>query len=345
MIGLALVTLVSVLAAGIVSTFRDAVDELWKDADAVTAQNNFSPLPVSVGQAASTAQGVEFVGNVRAGEARAFGDTFNATAVDPPTSRIFSIKWKDGSDAVLAQLGDDGSFVTEGFADDYDLAVGSPVELTFANGDRSGSSSRASSSRRPEGAVLARSPSRRKRGTASTSSRNLFSFVIMEGGQTDANRSALERQLTEFPNAKVATRSEFIDNQISGLSSVLNILYVLLALSVVVSLFGIVNTLMLTVFERTCEIGMLRAIGMSRRQVRRMIRHERDHVLIGGALGIVPASFSGACSSRAWTSSTSRSAAQPISPAVAAVIVGILAAIFPARRASRLNVLEALQYE
>ncbi|MGH3063096.1 MAG: ABC transporter permease, partial [Gaiellaceae bacterium] len=98
MIGLALVTLVSVLAAGIVSTFREAVDELWKDADyAVTAQNNFSPLPVSVGQAASTAQGVDFVGNVRAGEARAFGDTFNATAVDPPTSRIFSIDWKEGS--------------------------------------------------------------------------------------------------------------------------------------------------------------------------------------------------------------------------------------------------------
>jgi len=83
------------------------------------------------------------------------------------------------------------------------------------------------------------------------------------------------------------TRQQFVDNQISGLSSILNILYVLLALSVIVSLFGIVNTLVLTVFERTRELGMLRAIGMTRRQVRRMIRHESIvTALIGAALGI-----------------------------------------------------------
>src|SRR5262245_65856124 len=96
----------------------------------------------------------------------------------------------------------------------------------------------------------------------------------MNGGETDANRAALEGALRDFPNAKVATRQEFIDNQISGLNSVLNILYVLLALSVIVSVFGIVNTLVLTVFERTREIGTLRAIGMTRRKVRRMIRTE-----------------------------------------------------------------------
>ena len=349
MIGLALVTLVSVLAAGIVSTFRDAVDELWKDADyAVTAQNNFSPLPVSVGQAASTAQSVDFVGNVRAGEAQAFGDTFNATAVDPPTSRIFSIDWKEGSDALLAQLGDDGSFVTENFADDHDLAVGSPVELTFANGDRKEFVVRGifkpPTGGSPFGPVTV---SAQTWDRFNEQPRNLFSFVIMEGGQTDANRAALEQRLTEFPNAKVATRSEFIDNQISGLSSVLNILYVLLALSVVVSLFGIVNTLMLTVFERTREIGMLRAIGMSRRQVRRMIRHESViTALIGGALGIVlGVVLGGLLVARVDFIDFTLPVAQLIVFAIAAVIVGILAAIFPARRASRLNVLEALQYE
>ena len=84
------------------------------------------------------------------------------------------------------------------------------------------------------------------------------------------------------------TKQEFIDNQIAGLNSILNILYVLLALSVIVSLFGIVNTLVLTVFERTRELGMLRAIGMTRRQVRRMIRHESViTALIGGTIGIV----------------------------------------------------------
>ena len=118
--------------------------------------------------------------------------------------------------------------------------------------------------------------------------RNLYSFVKMEGGETDANQAALDEALTDFPNAKAQDRQAFIDNQISGLSSILNILYVLLALSVIVSLFGIVNTLVLTVFERTREIGMLRAIGMTRRQVRRMIRHESViTALIGAALGII----------------------------------------------------------
>ena len=138
-----------------------------------------------------------------------------------------------------------------------------------------------------------------------------------------------------------------MDNQISGLSSVLNILYVLLALSVIVSLFGIVNTLMLTVFERTREIGMLRAIGMTRRQVRRMIRHESViTALIGGVLGILlGVALGGLLVARVDFIDFTLPVGQLVVFAVAAVIVGILAAIFPARRAARLNVLEALQYE
>ena len=95
-----------------------------------------------------------------------------------------------------------------------------------------------------------------RRGTGSTSSpANLFSFVIMNGGQTTPTRRRWSRQLAQFPNAKVQTRSEFIDNQISALSSILNILYVLLALSVIVSLFGIVNTLVLTCSNERARSG------------------------------------------------------------------------------------------
>jgi putative ABC transport system permease protein len=116
---------------------------------------------------------------------------------------------------------------------------------------------------------------------------------------------------------------------------------------VIVSLFGIVNTLVLTVFERTREIGMLRAIGMTRRQVRRMIRHESVITsMIGGALGIVLGVVLGALLvARVDFIEFSLPVGQIIVFAIAAIIVGIVAAIFPARRAARLNVLQALQYE
>src|SRR5207249_8802439 len=161
------------------------------------------------------------------------------------------------------------------------------------------------------------------------------------------NTMALTDALKDFPNAKAQTRQQFKDNQIAGFTTVLNVIYVLLALSVVVSFFGIVNTLVLTVYERTRELGMLRAIGMTRRQVRRMVRHESVitaliGATIGIALGIV---LAGLLVARIDFIVLSVPVGQLIAFAVAAIIVGILAAIFPARRAARLNVLEALQYE
>jgi ABC-type antimicrobial peptide transport system permease subunit len=127
----------------------------------------------------------------------------------------------------------------------------------------------------------------------------------------------------------------------------LNLLYVLLSLSIVISLIGIVNTLVLTVFERTRELGMLRAVGMTRRQVRRMIRHESVITALLGAtiaipLGVALAAMVGKA---IGFSAVTIPWASLLVFAVAAVIAGLLAAIFPARRAARLNVLAALQYE
>jgi putative ABC transport system permease protein len=169
----------------------------------------------------------------------------------------------------------------------------------------------------------------------------------MRGDESEENTRALEAALADFPNAKSVTREEFVDNQIEGLNQVLNILYVLLALSVIVSLFGIVNTLVLTVFERTRELGMLRAIGMTRRQVRRMIRHESViTALIGGVLGIaLGILLGGLLIARVDFIEFTLPTGQIITFAILAIVVGILAAIFPARRAARLDPLEALQYE
>ena len=160
-------------------------------------------------------------------------------------------------------------------------------------------------------------------------------------------RSGWKRALADFPDAKIQTESQFKNNQEKGIDTLLNLLYVLLSLSIIVSLFGIVNTLVLTVFERTRELGMLRAVGMTRRQLRRMIRHESViTALIGAALGIpvgiVLALMVGqAIEYPAFTI--------PVGTLVvfviAAILAGLLAAIFPARRAARLNVLAALQYE
>ena len=348
MIGLALVTLVATLAAGIVNSFEGAVDDLFTGDYAITAQNNFSPIPVAAAEAAAQVPGVTAVGNVRTGEVRVFGSAEFATAVDPGTKEVLSLDWDQGSQDVLATLGRDGAFVDDGYADKHDLRIGSPVELTFPSGVTRTFRIRGifdpPSGGSPFGVVTV---------SAATwdeevqRPRNLYSFVKMRGGESDANQQALDRALADFPNAKAQNRQDFIDNQISALSSILNILYVLLALSIVVSLFGIVNTLVLTVFERTREIGMLRAIGMTRRQVRRMIRHESViTALIGAAIGIVLGLVLAALLivrvdfiefTFPWT--------QVIVFTVAAVLVGIVAAIFPARRAARLNPLEALHYE
>jgi len=128
---------------------------------------------------------------------------------------------------------------------------------------------------------------------------------------------------------------------------VLAMLYVLLGFSVIVSLFGMVNTMVLSVFERTREIGMLRALGMTRRQVRRMIRHESVITAsIGGVLGIALGIALGALLvARVDFIDFTLPVGQLVVFAIAAIVVGLLAAIFPARRAARLNVLEALQYE
>jgi putative ABC transport system permease protein len=348
MIGLALVTLVAVLAQGITATFEGAVDDLFIADYAITAQNNFSPIPTSAGKAAAAAPGIESIASVRSGQGRVFGKTEFVTAVEPETGSVIDVDWQEGSQAVFATLGRTGAFVDDSYADDHHLRAGSPISLLTPAGKTlhlvvkgifdppSGGS--------PFGHVTFSSSTF---DANYESPKNIFTFVQMRGDVTAANTKALKDALRRFPNAKSLTQDEFVDAQIGPLKDILNILYILLALSVVVSLFGIVNTLVLTVFERTRELGMLRAIGMTRRQVRRMIRHESVITsLIGGTLGIaLGIVLGGLLVARIDFIEFSLPVPQLVVFAIAAVIVGILAAIFPARRAARLRVLEALQYE
>jgi putative ABC transport system permease protein len=348
MIGLALVTLVSMLSAGIIANFKDSVNQLFTGDYAITAQNNFSPIPIAAGQAATRTPGALAVGNVRAGEGRLLGANHQLTAVNPAITSVIKLNWTHGSQAVLTSLGATGAFTDNGFASKHHLSVGSPLVVTTPTGTRiplivrgifkppSGGS--------PFGVVTM---------SAATWDRyysqpqNLYTLVKMTGGQTASNEAALKQTLGAFPNAKVQSRQSFVNNQISGLSSVLNILYVLLALSIIVSLFGIVNTLVLSVFERTREIGMLRAVGTTRRQIRRMIRHESViTAFIGSVLGILLGiAFGALLAARVSSISFVIPVGSLILFVVATWIVGLLAAIFPARRAAKLQPLEALAYE
>jgi ABC-type antimicrobial peptide transport system permease subunit len=261
---------------------------------------------------------------------------------------MFHLDWLKGSQQTMASLGDDGAFVDKDYAKAHRLVIGSPIVVTFATDARktfklqgifdppAGGS--------PFGQVTVSSQLFDR---SFQSPANVFAFIDVAGGVTAANTAKLNAALTTFPDAKIQTAAQFKKAQEQGLNILLNLLYVLLSLSIVVSLFGIVNTLVLSVFERTREIGMLRAVGLTRRQTRRMIRYEAvTTALIGAALGIPLGVGLGLLVGTAIGSFT---IAIPWGTLIAfvflAIIAGLIAAIFPARRASRLNVLEALQYE
>jgi len=179
--------------------------------------------------------------------------------------------------------------------------------------------------------------------------RNRFTLINVPGEPGAAQKADVEQGLEAFPDTRVQTRQEWIDKEDEEISQFLLLLYVLLALSVVISLFGMINTLALSVFERTRELGMLRAVGMTRRQTRRMVRHESVMVaLIGAALGLPLGIFLALLVTQALAQYDLQFAIPTgalITFVVVSVIAGIVAAILPARRAARLRVLEALQYE
>ena len=111
------------------------MNKIWTNADyAITAQNNFDPIPIAAADAAAKAPGVEAIGNVRTGDARAFGNNFFATAVNPAGGSMFKLEWKQGSQAVFSQLGADGFFTDDGYAKRHHLTLGSTIDMTFSTG-------------------------------------------------------------------------------------------------------------------------------------------------------------------------------------------------------------------
>jgi putative ABC transport system permease protein len=348
MIGLALVTTVGVLAAGLKAHFNGTIKQVYTANYFITSTDNFTPIGVASENALRHVPGVLVDTGVRAGDGQAFGSRISVTGVDPAVGEVVSIKWQAGGPRTPARLGANGAFVSKDYASQHHLRVGSPLEVETPSGARLHLAIRGISSTRkgetPYGDVTV---STQTFDTNYQDPQNISTFVNIRGGESTANTARLKAALRGFPDAKLQTKQQWTTNQLSGLNTLLNLLYVLLSLSILVSLFGIVNTLVLTVFERTRELGMLRAVGMTPRQVRRMIRHESViTALLGAALGIplgvVAALLVGAAIKY---SAFTVPVGTLVVFVIAAIVAGLVAAIFPARRAGRLNVLEALQYE
>jgi putative ABC transport system permease protein len=351
MIGVALVAFVGTLANGMKASNRGAIEDQVKADYVLTSQDGFTPYVAAAGDAVEKAGPVETASPVRYDLAKIDGKSQYLSGVDPATiTQVYNFDWKHGSDATLAQLGANGALVDKKFADQRHLKVGDSFPIVVAGGKETTAVVKGIYRAPPFFPIL---------GAASVAvpafdrlyerPRNEYTFVNVNGDASDATQKQLEQSVASFPDAKVQSRTDWITAQDQDFNDFLMTLYVLLALSVIVSLFGMVNTLALSVYERTRELGMLRAVGTTRRQARRMIRHEGVMTaLIGAALGLPLGIFLAALVTRALSQFDVRFSV-PVGTlvilTVVAILAGLVAALLPARRAARLNVLQALQYE
>ncbi|MGH2921353.1 MAG: FtsX-like permease family protein, partial [Gaiellaceae bacterium] len=351
MIGLALVTFVAVLSNGMKESNRGAIERQVTAEFAVTAQDGFTPFVASAGDEIARAPIVEVASSVRSGLGKAAGESGYVTGIDPRTiTQTYDFEWKDGSESALAGLGRFEAIIDKEFAESQNLSVGSRFQLLTENGKDTPLEVTAIYEAPPFYPLLGNvSIAQSYFDELYERPKNQFTFVNVKGEPNAAAEQQLERSISDFPDAKVQTRDGWIDQQNQDFDNFLVMLYVLLALSVIVSLFGMVNTLILSVFERTRELGMLRAVGMTRNQVSRMVRQESViTALIGAALGLPLGIFLAVLVTRALAQFNVEYAPpwrNLILFALIAMVVGIVAAVAPARRAARLNVLRALQYE
>jgi len=351
MIGLALIAFVATLGAGLRNSVKDALGKQVKADYVLTPSSNANmSFPAQTASALARAHGVEIVSAVRSDHANVFGSSTSVGGVDPATiGDVYRFAWKNGSDAALAHLRD-RAIVDSSYATKHHLRVGSTFTLQAPNGTTRQETVIATYDPPQADPVLPRIViSQAAFDSTFPTPHDTQAFLKVAGGPTPAITTDLKRTLTAYPDAKIQTRTAWVTAQGQTFDQVLDLFYVLLALSVIISVFGMINTLALAVFERTRELGMLRAIGMTRRQMRRMIRHESIvTALIGAALGLPLGVLLAALTTRALGSlgiGFHLPEQQLAYFVLLAVTAGTAAAALPARRAARLNILHALQYE
>jgi putative ABC transport system permease protein len=351
MIGIALVAFVATLAEGFKASNRQAIEEQVVADYVVTAQDGYTPFVAGIGDALAASRVPEVVSNVRTDVAEVNGDDADFSGIDPATIlATYRFDWTEGSDDVLADLGTTGAVVDADYADEHGIAVGTRLRILSAANKTADVRVVGLYEPHPFYPLLdSLSVSIALFDTLVDRPRNRWTWANVEGEPTDATRAPLEQAIAGYPDAQLETREEWILREDGDIGEFITFLYVLLAFAVLISIFGMVNTLVLSVYERTREIGMLRAIGMTRRQTRRMIRQESIiTALIGAALGLPLGIFLAALVTRAlgeFDLTFSIPWGQLVVLTIVAIVVGILAAITPARRAAKLDPLRAIAYE
>lgn len=346
-VGVALIAFGAIMAQGLQASTGTSIRQQVAADYVITPQSDVLAPDV---QHALAAAGIRSA-SVRAGTVHAFGTSQTMTGVSPAgIAGLYRFGWTGGpGSTALASLDAGGALVASDFAAAHHLKPGTLITAETTAGTTLRLIVRgvyAEPRLSPLlGAIII---------TTSLFDRSFTTpgdkaVLVSTGTQGPAGRAAIQAALKPFPTAQIDTLDEFITAQQAPVTTLLNVVYVLLALCVIISLFAIINTLALTVTERTREIGVLRALGMTRTQLRRMIRLEGQiTALIGAATGIAAGLLLAALAARTlsdWNIGFTIPWTTLAILLAGAFAAGTLAGAGPARRAARMNPLQALSYE
>jgi putative ABC transport system permease protein len=343
MVGLALVSAIAVFGSSLSSSVTQSIDNAIK-ADIVISPSNTmgsGSFGNTVATTAAAVPGVTASSTVYGGQFEVRGSIQSLVAVSTENlADTVILNMNSGSSDALAA----GALLIDAkTASSDNLSVGDTVPVKFAlTGD----------TRMPIGGIYQNNALIGSYLVSDAFYKSHFEnplpvAVLLTTDGSPGVQQAVGHALSGYPNVKVQSRAQFQASQAAQVNQLLGLVYALLALAVIIALIGIVNTLMLSVFERTHEIGLLRAVGMRRRQVRAMIRSESVILAVFGAvIGIVVGTLLGlalvsSLHSQGITSTTVPWTSLVIFLVLAGVL-GLIAASWPARRAARLDVLAAI---
>jgi putative ABC transport system permease protein len=346
MIGLGLIAMVSILSASLKASFDAALQDTLR-ADLVLTSSSFLPFSQEVAARTADVDGVEAVSAFRQGGFKVNDSDAAMTGVDPAT--IETVANLGPSEGAIASLDGGDVLVYDQTMEDNGWAVGDELPSAFATiGDDPLTIGGTFDDNRLVGDYVVSLDTFDELFRAQL---DTFVFVkVADGADTAAVQGDVEQATAEFGNIEVQDQAAFRDQQAGFVNQLLGLVTAMLFLAVVIALFGIANTLSLSIFERTRELGLLRAVGMGRTQVKRMIRWESVIIAILGALfGIAIGIFFGWALQQALAPEGITEFVLPVGQLVffliLAALAGVVVALLPARRAAKLNVLEAISYE